>query len=300
MKILQVHTRVNTDEEIKEVIKNFDYLYLLGIYKTTDFSKDFNKKYKLDPSLFSIYNHYTFGINVEQYYEYNKPLIVDFISNHLGVQSGFKFGFDKCKYNSYNDVKCGYDGSNYWMDVFQLDYTKKETVEYMFEQLKFLASFKQIGGVRVDMAHLALMCIYNYNHRIDMGFDLFYKFIKDIKKIREDFIFIAETYTHYEDLLNVGFDYVYNIEPRRNLQLKLNQNKSLVIIDDHDEPLLCEIGLKGKDLDNKLKELLAFKNTFWYLPAVTGYTKRPSANYWDDRDWCIDKDIKKLYIDNLK
>lgn len=300
MKILQIHTRVNTKEEINEVIKSFDYLYLLGIYKTTDYSKEFNKKYKLDPSLFSIYNHYTFEVDINQYNEYNKPLIVDFVPNHLGIQSNFLFGFDDCKYNSYNGIKLGYDGNNYWADVYQLNYSKKETISYMFEQLKFLTSFKQIGGVRIDMAQLMLKCMYDYNHRTDIEFDIMYKFIKDIKKIREDFIFIAEAYSHYEDLSNVGFDMIYNIEPRRNLQLKLNQNKSLVIIDNHDEPQLVEINLKGKDLNDKIKELLIFKNTLWYLPAIMGYTKRPSANYWDNRDWSIDKDIKKIYIDNLK
>ena len=300
MKILQIHTRVNTKEEINEVIKSFDYLYLLGIYKTTDYSKEFNKKYKLDPSLFSIYNHYTFEVDINQYDEYNKPLIVDFIPNHLGVQSNFLFGFDDCKYNSCNNIKLGYDGNNYWADVYQLNYFKKETFKYMLDQLKFLVSFKNISGVRIDMANLLLKDIYNYNHRECSNTDVMYELIKAIKKIREDFIFIAETYSHYDDLINIGFDVVYNIEPRRNLQLKINQNKSLVVIDNHDEPLLCELGFKNGDLTDKLKELLKFNNTLLYLPAICGYTHRPSANYWNDRDWHKSEDIKKIYVDNLK
>lgn len=300
MKILQIHTRVNTDEEIKEVVKCFDYLYLTGIYRTTDFSREFNKKYKLDPSLFSIFNHFIFDVNLGQYLDYKIPLIVDFIPNHLGVQNGFSFGFDECKYNSYDGIKCGYDGNNYWFDVFQLNYTKKETIEYMLNQLKFLAGLKHINGVRVDMANLLLKDIYNYNHRIDCRVDIMCKFIKEIKEIRSDFLFIAEAYSHYDDLINVGFDMVYNIEPRRNLQLKINQSKSLVIVDNHDEPLLCELGQRGKELENKLKELFNFKNTLWYLPAIQGYTHRPSANYWNDRDWHKDRDIKEIYIDNLR
>jgi len=300
VKILQIHTRVNEKEEVSEVYKDFDYLYLTGIYKTTDFSKEFNKRYKLDPSLFSIYNHYTFDISLEKYFEYNKGIIVDYIPNHLGVQSGFSFGFDGYKSNSYNDIKCGYDGCNYWLDVYQLNYQKRETIDYMFAQLKFLVGFKKINGVRVDMANLLLKDIYNYNHRVDTDIDIFYKFIKDIRKIRSDFIFIAEAYSHYDDLINVGFDYVYNIEPRRNLQLKINQNKSLVVVDNHDEPMLLELKIKDKDLVDKLKELSNFNNTLWYLPAIQGYSHRPSANYWNDRDWHKDKDVKKIYIDNLK
>ena len=146
------------------------------------------------------------------------------------------------------------------------------------------------------MAHLLLQKNYNPKHRVYLGYEPLKVMIEKAKEIDPNCILIAETYQDYDDLKNLGFDYVYRKEP-----MLVYDDKDLAIIDNHDEQLLywqCNQNLEL--LRVKLEKLSTFKNTLWYLSAIMGYTKRPSANYWCDRKWDINPKIKEIYLEVLE
>ena len=80
-------------------------------------------------------------------------------------------------------------------------------------------------------------------------------------------------------------------------EVGVEKEKDLVIIDNHDEKMLYwYYGGSLYHLENNLKRLNSLKNTLWYLPAIMGYLKRPSANYWYNKKWEKSKEIKEIYL----
>ena len=286
MRILEIHSRVNTIEEVKEVEKYFDAFYVMGIYEPTEYSWEHNKKYGLDGSLFAI-EDYSWEIP-EELKKIGKPIIVDFIPNHIGISTANKkFAFVDERIGDYE-----------WADTYQINYSSRYALDRMRVALMVLV--KTFDGLRFDMAHLLLQKNYNSKHRVYLGYEPLEKLIETTKQINPNCILIAEAYQDYNDLKNLGFDYVYRVEPRRNWFL-FPDEKDLIIIDNHDEQLLywyCNQDLEF--LKEKLIYLTTFDNTLWYLPAIMGYTKRPSANYWYNRQWDINPKIKEIYLEVLE
>jgi len=287
MRILEIHSRVNTIEEVKEVEKYFDAFYVMGIYEPTRFSIEHNRKYNLDGSLFAIQDYiissYVIGL-LNDLQKIGKPIIVDLIPNHIG-----KDCLTECF--AFVDLR---EGNYEWIDTYQLNYTSKNTLDWILLAVSRLLS--KFNGFRFDMAHLLLQKNYNLKHQVYLGYEPLKAMIEKAKEIDSNCILIAEAYQDYDDLKNLGFDYVYRKEP-----MLVYDDKDLVIIDNHDEQLLywqCNQNLEL--LRAKLEKLSTFKNTLWYLPAIMGYIKRPSANYWYNRRWDINPKIKEVYLEVLK
>jgi len=290
VKILEVHSRVNTIEEVEEVKDYFDVFYVIGIYKSAAFSWNFNKHWKLDGSLFAIEDYKIEKEMIELIKEIKKKtgkkVIVDFIPNHLG----------KSPYNyplGFADKRIGHWE---WGDTVQLNYTSLYTLNSMLDNLTYILSDYWIDGLRFDMAHLLLRKNYNLKHSVELGYEPLQELISKAREERPDSILVAEAYIDYDSLKDLGFDYVYRIEPRRN-QYFVEKERDLVIIDNHDEKMLYwYYGGSLYHLENNLKRLNSFKNTLWYLPAIMGYLKRPSANYWYNKKWEKSKEIKEIYL----
>jgi len=157
------------------------------------------------------------------------------------------------------------------------------------------------NGFRFDMAYLLLQKNYNPKHGVNLGYEPLEELIKVAKKENPNCILIAEAYQDYDDLKNLGFDYVYRVEPRRGHHF-IATDTDLIVIDNHDEKLLYWECYGNLDcLTSKLKDLTSYySNTLWYLPAIMGYTKRPSANYWFNREWDINSKVKEIYLEVLK
>jgi hypothetical protein len=288
MRILEVHSRVNTHEQIAEYKDHFDAIYVMGVWRPTEFSKQHNAKYQLDPSLFAIENHIELDVDLMAYKQHEKPIVVDFIANHVGIVDNFKQGF----LQEDGTWKLGTDGYGTWVDVYQLNYTLPEVIRGMYSQLKLLAGVPIIAGVRCDMAHLLLSDIYNKNHGTSFRVELWKIMIDEIRKFRPDFCFIAEAYDKRQELINCGFDYVYE-DARQHPYIPFTKSE-LFTVDTHDNDFRTAY-FNQFALENNLTVYSNLPSTLWYLPAILGYTYRPSANYYINRDWHIDKTIAKIY-----
>ena len=89
MRILEIHNKVNTIEEVKEVEKYFDAFYVMGIYEPADYSWQHKRKYGLDGSLFAIDSYFSmFFPKFDELKKFKKPIIVDFVANHIGIRKG--------------------------------------------------------------------------------------------------------------------------------------------------------------------------------------------------------------------
>lgn len=288
MRVLEAHSYTDSIEDIEKVADYFDIIYLMGAFEPTEYSKELNSKYNLDPSLFSIKGYDYFALLFKEYvshkirYYMNKKLIIDFIPNHLGItERNYKYGFPDKRWGNWQ-----------WGDTIQLDYTKKETLEYMKESIELLLDYTD--GFRFDMAHLLLQKNYNPKHNVNLGYEPLAELVKTARKVNPNCILIAETYQDYEDLRQIGF-MTYRVEPRRNQMCKIEDN-DIVIVDNHDESFLDSY---NKHLDLALSNLMKYKNTLWYLPAIKGFSARPSANYYYNRDWGINNIIKEIYMETL-
>lgn len=290
MKVLEIHSRVNSIEEVKKVKDFFDIIYIMGVYNPVVFSWNFNKQWKLDGSLFAIEDYKVErkikGLIKKIKFETGKKVIIDFIPNHLG----------KSPYNyplGFVDKRIGYWE---WGDTVQLNYTSHYTLNLMLDSLVDILSDYNIDGLRFDMAHLLVRKNYNLKHSVELGYEPLQKFIMKIKEERPNSILIAEAYSDYEFLKELGFNYVYRIEPRRGYYFTRDE-KDLIVVDNHDEKMLYwYCGTNLSFLEKQLKRLSFFRNTLWYLPAIMGYLKRPSANYWYNKKWEKSEKIKEIYL----
>ena len=290
MRILEIHNKVNTIEEVKEVEKYFDAFYVMGIYEPADYSWQHNRKYGLDGSLFAIDSYFSmFFPKFDELKKFKKPIIVDFVANHIGIRKGNEnFAFADKRIGNYE-----------WVDTYQLNYTSHFVLETMKAIIKNLVT--TFDGLRFDMAHLLLQKNYNKKHQVYLGYEPLKELIKAARETNPNCILIAEAYQDYEDLRYLAFDYIYRVEERRGEIIDNIDEKDLIIIDNHDEQFLYWNCFQDLELLKiKLKNLSSFKNTLWYLPAIMGYTKRPSANYWLNREWDINPEVKEIYLEVLK
>lgn len=147
-----------------------------------------------------------------------------------------------------------------WHDTAQLDYTNAKLRERMIEELKKISHIAD--GVRCDMAMLVLRDYIRqqwYSHASDSWFDermpaeFWDEAIREVKTIRRDFVFIAEAYWDKEErLADLGFDFTYEKKlydglVGRNAQLvnerlaREDLRSSLYFIENHDEPRAASV-----------------------------------------------------------
>ena len=292
--------------------KEFDYVWLMGIWKTCDSVID---KYCFEPELVKNYNRALKDWKREDIigspfaidkYEINPTvgthksllelktllnkkgikLILDFVPNHFNAASGL------IKENPYIFLYVGkqlYDRDPHtfyqpfpgeksffahgrdpffpsWQDTVQVNFFSIDSRKFLTDTLIDLT--KICDGVRCDMAMLALNNVFKGTWGSILkanGFDVpqteFWKdAIEKVKNVRNDFLFIAETYWDLEwTLQQLGFDYTYD----KRLTDRLiagsvkdiyehllaepdYQKKSLRFIENHDEERAATILGKEK------------------------------------------------------
>ncbi len=105
-----------------------------------------------------------------------------------------------------------------WIETAQLDYAEPGLRRRMIDVLGAIA--KRVDGVRCDMAMLVLREQVKIHRHPGMSWDDFNALmpeefwpeaVRSTKRIKPDFVFIAETYWSMEGYLqHLGFDYTYN------------------------------------------------------------------------------------------
>jgi hypothetical protein len=202
-------------------------------------------------------------------------LILDFVPNHFGAESCFikshpdiflrasreflekdSFTF----YKPFDDEFIFAHGRDplfpAWSDTIQVNYFSMAAREFMTNILKQISDL--CDGVRCDMAMLPLNNVF-YNSWVgvlnSMNFnkpeeEFWASAIKEIKAVKKDFTFIAETYWDLEwDLQQLGFNYTYDkrltdrlgsadiASIKAHLHGDLSyQEKSVRFLENHDEP----------------------------------------------------------------
>lgn len=217
---------------------------------------------------------------VERAHAEGLQVIVDFVSNHMALDS--KWINDNPEFFIRSDprVRSQKEGEYFlhksgevvafgrdpffppWHDTAQLDYTNKKLRERMTETLLWIS--RHADGVRCDMAMLVLRdYIRNqwypavseewFDERMPAEF--WQEAISEVKKSRPDFTFIAETYWDKEQqLLDLGFDLAYEKklydalaarsaeQVNERLSMNIEQLRhSLAFIENHDEPRAASI-----------------------------------------------------------
>ncbi len=285
----------------KLALQGFDYIWLMGIWKTNpatvekycfedDLKFEYSKALKdwqeedVIGSPFAIDNYEVSSIIGSKQTilalkrKLNKKgigLILDFIPNHFAADSSLlrsnpEIFLETNEEYFYRDSHTFYKPENFeerifahgrdpffpaWQDTVQVNYFSTAARDFM---IKILFDLTEIcDGVRCDMAMLALNNVFQNTWGgvlFAMGFsrpkDEFWKAaIEIIKRIRNDFLFIAEVYWDLEwEMQQLGFDYTYDKEmfdrlTAANSQIVRDhllaeydfQKKSVRFIENHDE-----------------------------------------------------------------
>lgn len=200
-------------------------------------------------------------------------LLVDFVPNHFSSDSEYLItkpelfiNVNEDVYNSDPHTFFKHTNNKFfahgrdpffpaWTDTAQLNYFNIETREFMIEELKKISEMSD--GVRCDMAMLVLNNTFNNtwggiaskSYEEIVKEDFWFNAIKRVKKINNDFIFIAEVYWDLEYALQQqGFDFTYDKRlydrllnaPVASIRDHLTadkdfQFKSIRFIENHDE-----------------------------------------------------------------
>jgi len=218
---------------------------------------------------------------------YKLKVILDFVPNHFAIDSPvvqkhpefFIRATEEQKNQRPDDfITLNINGKEYifahgrepfspvWKDTLQIDYRSKSAREFMMKELLKLS--KKCDGVRCDMSMLLLSDVFFDNWKdyplpddyVPAAQEFWSDAISKVKKENPDFIFIAEVYWHREgDLLNLGFDYVYDkiiYEFLVNNQVDLineyikqnytNRKNRFIFLENHDEQRSAHIFTSSK------------------------------------------------------
>jgi glycosidase len=306
LRIYEINSRIHgssfeqvTNEELTKLSNlGFTSIWMMGVWQISKGARSISKivaedfegspyaipNYKISNSLGG---KKQFASLVEHARALNLSVIVDFVSNHMALDTNWI----KKSPNFFirNDVKArkqntgdfflhesgeviAFGRDPYfppWHDTAQLDYSNKKLRERMIKVLKRISCMAD--GVRCDMAMLILRD-YIRQHwyplasedwfNAHMPKEFWIEAIKEVKAVRPDFTFIAEVYWDKElELLRQGFDLVYekklydgliagNVElvTSRLLRDKELLEKSLYFIENHDEERAASIFDRERNL----------------------------------------------------
>ncbi|MCG6141435.1 alpha-amylase [Leptospira mtsangambouensis] len=195
----------------------------------------------------------------ELIHQWNKKLILDFVPNHMAIDSPLiesdpnlfltasesvstQNSFLHPNGNRYVHGRDPYfDG---WTDTIQWDFSNHSVEDKHIRILKEIA--KQCDGVRCDMAMLLLPDVFERTHGKKSVYD-WNRVIKTIKQDFPNFKFYAEAYWGMENrLIDLGFDAAYdksiydalkaNHFPFVSESLKENEKRTKIrFLENHDE-----------------------------------------------------------------
>ena len=299
MRIYEINARVHCQSfdqirsnELVELGKlGFDAVWMMGVWQISEgalkISKIVSNDYEGSPYAVPDYKinrdlggKSRFSALVKRAHEAGLAVIVDFVSNHMALDSEWIRERPDFFIRSDANARKQMTGEYFlhesgemvafgrdpyfppWHDTAQLDYTNPALRARMIEVLKWISTIAD--GVRCDMAMLVLRDYFRsqwYSQAPASWFDermpgeFWDQAIREVKAARPDFKFIAETYWDKErQLLQLGFDLVYE---KRIYDALVDHNAQAVIervvslsdvlagslyfIENHDEPRAASV-----------------------------------------------------------
>jgi glycosidase len=294
LRLYEINTRVHctsfdqiTQAELADLAAlGFDAVWLMGVWEISEGVRRLSKitaddfegspyaipRYKFNSALGG---KKRFTALVERAHKAGLAVIVDFVSNHMAIDSPWiksapdwfirsnskvraQITIDYFLHPSGEVVAFGRDPFfPPWTDTSQLDYTNLKLRKQMIDTLLWIS--KYADGVRCDMAMLVLK---DYIYRQWYPFapaewfdermpgEFWDEAIGAVRKVRPDFKFIAEAYWDKEQRLHeLGFDLsyekkLYDALVARNAQYVYDRlargsealRSSIYFIENHDEP----------------------------------------------------------------
>jgi glycosidase len=306
LRIYEINARVRcrnfdqiTSDDLEELARlGFDTVWPMGVWQISDgayrISKIISDDYEGSPYAIPRYKFNRslggksqFVSLVKRAHKAGLAVIVDFVSNHMAIDSPWiketpglfirsetrarkQLTSEYFLHPSGEVVAFGRDPFfPPWHDTAQLDYTNPALRARMIETLKWISRYAD--GVRCDMAMLVLKDYIRqqwfpltsdswFNDR--MSGEFWDEAITEVKKIRPDFKFIAEAYWDKEQQLHhLGFDLsyekkLYDALAARNAQSVADRlvrspealTSSLYFIENHDEPRAASVFDRANNL----------------------------------------------------
>jgi glycosidase len=224
----------------------FDAIWLMGVWEISEgarkISKIISEDYEGSPYALPAYEFNTalggkkqFTSLAQRAHEAGLVVIVDFVSNHMALDSGWISHHPEFFIQSDTRVRKQLTSEYFlhpsgqviafgrdpyfppWTDTAQLDYSNPQLRTSMVDTLRWISQYAD--GVRCDMAMLVLRDYIRrqwfplapdswFNGR--MPGEFWDEAISGVKKLRPDFKFIAEAYWDKEAQLHqLGFDLTY-------------------------------------------------------------------------------------------
>ena len=254
MRIYEINTRAHLGRfdqldsaELAQLAElGFDAIWLMGVWQISEgalklsqvVSKDFaGSPFAVPEYSFSesLGGHIAFSALVEKAHTAGLSVIVDFVSNHMAIDSPWISEHPDFFMKSDPEMRpqstsqfflhpsgevIAFGSDPYfppWTDTSQLDYTSAGLRRRMIEVLRFISSVAD--GVRCDMAMLVLRDQIRrqwyplasdrwFNER--MPYEFWRGAITETKEANREFVFVAEAYWDKErELLDLGFDLAY-------------------------------------------------------------------------------------------
>jgi glycosidase len=293
LRIYEINSRIHgkdfrqvTDEELSYLANlGFNSIWMMGVWQISKGARNISKiiaedfegspyaipNYKINRSLGG---KKQFAELVQRARAVNLRVIVDFVSNHLALDSPWIRKNPNFFIRNNTQARPQSTGQFFlhpngevvafgrdphfppWHDTSQLDYTDKGLRVRMTKVLKRIS--QMADGVRCDMAMLILRDYFRkqwypfaseewfHTHMPEEFWD---QAIRAVKDVNPEFLFIAESYWDKEpELLDLGFDLAYEkklydglvarnaaLVTARLLRNRTAMEKSLYFIENHDE-----------------------------------------------------------------
>ena len=312
-----------TDDEINLLCKGQDAVWFMGIYRPSAVSEDLAKRYGRDVSSpFSITAYEPNSLLAHDWSEWDEfvrrvhergvKVLLDFVPNHLARDHPWtKMHPEYFIHNDDGSIAYGKDPNfpSGWADTAQLDYSNPELEGEM--QAILLEIARHADGVRCDMAMLIEPDTFQRTWGKSVP-RFWVDAIGKVRKIKPNFIFIAESYGGIDQLLNAGFDGVYDSEYYENLQklikgvisktdfinhLKVMDKHAVVYLENHDESRAV-LKFGGREKANALAVITAFSPALWMVHQGQEEGRREHLDMQVDHfpiNETLDYETNKLY-----